>query len=431
VNAFYWILRKNLAVFFSDRRGALMVLVVPVVLALLMGTIFNPGDGPSPIPLVVVDEDGGAGVAALIAHLAAEPSLKIEPKTATEAHDGVAAGEIGVAIRFAPGSSAKLKAASLFAGGDRDGLTLWVDPSRSTEADIVTGLLQKAMMETVFSQVTDPGQQRAFFDELRAGIGDTNTRPELAKFLDQGAAFADENAKSAAPAGSSTTGASASAGGSLRPPLDVHVEPVVAAGPTAGFNSFAHTFAGMLMQFLLFSASGHAKNLFAERAAGTLDRVRMTTARPAGILLGTAAAIAVICVISSIVVFGLGIAFAGIELRSGPLAFFVVVLGQAVFVGSFALLLAGLAHSDKQLDAVATLVVLLLCFVSGAWVPAFMLPGFVQSIGPLIPTRWILDGMAGATWRGLGLLHALKCAGVLSVFAAVFAAIGIRRFRWA
>jgi ABC-2 type transport system permease protein len=186
----------------------------------------------------------------------------------------------------------------------------------------------------------------------------------------------------------------------------------------------------MLMQFLLFAASSHAKSLFAERTAGTLDRLRMTRARGRDILLGSGAAIGVVSMIATAVVFGIGVLFFGIELRSGPLAFALVVLGQAAFIGSFALLLAGLAHSEKQLDAVATLVILALCFTSGAWVPSFMLPSFLQSIGPIMPTRWLLDGMAGATWRGLGLVHAAEHAGVLFAFAALFATIGIRRFRW-
>jgi len=426
MSAFFWILRKDLGVFFSDRKGAAMVIIVPLVLGAMMGLIFDPGGGTGKLDVIVVDDDHGAAVGDLVARLGAEPSLNVLPKTEAEAREAVTGGKTGVAIRFAPGTSPKLTPAALFASGDRDGLTLWVDPSRKTEADIVTGLLTKAMMESVFSAVGDPTQQRKMFEDLRAGLGkDASARPELAKFLEDGAGFAGENdarAKDPATAGSG--------GMALKPPLDVKMEPLVAAGPTAGFQSYAHTFAGMLMQFLLFSASGQARNLYAERDAGTLDRLRMTRASKAQILLGSAASVGVVSLLATAVVFGVGMVFFGITLRSGPLAFLVVALGQAAFVGSFAILLAGLANSSKQLDAVATLIILALCFVSGAWVPTFMLPHALQSAGPLVPTRWLLDGMAGATWRGLGLGHALECAGVLFGFAAVFSGIAVKRFRW-
>lgn len=424
MSAFVWIIRKELAVFFSDPRGAVMLIVAPLVLGVGMGFIFNPGEGPSPLDVVVVDEDGGPEVAGLIDRLDHEASLKIARMGAAEARAGVAGGDIGVAIHFGPGTGAHLQPAALFvSNGPRGSLTLWVDPSHGTEADIVTGLLTKSMMEAVFSKVGDPASQRAMFADLRASLGGAEqTRPELARFLDQGAAFAGEN---------EAQGKTGGGGGiALKPPLDVVVEKVVAAGPTAGFSSFAHTFAGMLMQFLLFTASSHAKTLFAERRAGTLDRLRMTTASKAQILLGTGAALGAVSVLATLVVFGAGWAFFDVPFRSGPLAFALVTLGQGALVGSFALLLAGLANSEKQLDSIGTLAILFLCFVSGAWVPSFMLPDALAQLGPLMPTRWLLDGFAGATWRGLGLTHALQCSAALLGFSALFAAVGVRRFRW-
>ncbi len=420
-----WVVKKDLWTFFADRKGAAMVILVPLLLGVMMGFIFNPSDGPSPIEVGIVDHDGGAAVSRLVERLRAESSLEVIPLSEAAARSRVEGGDLGVALLLPAGAGQHLAPAAMFGGAAEKGsLTMWVDPSRSTEGDIVAGLLTKAMMETVFADVGRPADQKKMFTDLRAQLGTAAAeRPGLAAFLDEGLAFADENEARASAGGEGGMG--------IEPPLAVERVALVAAGPTAGFSGFGHTFAGMLMQFLLFGASGHAKTLFAERASGALDRVRMTRASPADVLLGKAIAGGVVSVLASVVIFGAGALFFEVPFRSGPLAFAVVVLGQAMLVGSFALLLAGLANSDKQLDSIGTLAILFLCFVSGAWVPSFMLPAFLQDMGPLVPTRWLLDGMAGATWRGLGLEHALRSAGVLGLFSVAFCVVGIRRFRWA
>lgn len=414
-----WIIRKELLRFFSDRRGAVLVIAMPLLLGVLMGLLFNPGKGPDPIRVGLVDQDGGPNVAALVARLGAEAALTLEPMEAEAARAAVAGGKLGVVILVPDGSDEELVAASLFSGGERPALPLWVDPSEGIEADIVAGLLTKAMMETVFGAIGDPAGQKQMFGTLRGQI-DAAERPELAKFLDQGLAWSDEGA----------AGGSEGGGGGLEPPLRVVKEEVVAAGPDASFSSHAHTFAGMLMQFLLFSASTGAKLMVREREEGLYDRLRTTRVRDWEILLGAAAGTGLVSVLASAVVFGAGGLFFDIPFRSGLPALALVVLAQGLFVGAFQLLLVGLAPTEKQIDGIGMLVILTLCFLSGAWVPSFMLPAFLQEAGPLLPTRWLLDGMAGATWRGLGLGHALRCAGALTAFSLAFTGIGLRRFRW-
>ena len=44
---------------------------------------------------------------------------------------------------------------------------------------------------------------------------------------------------------------------------------------------------------------------------------------------------------------------------------------------------------------------LLLVMVGGAWVPAFVFPRWLQNASRYLPTRWAVDGLDGATWRGL------------------------------
>ena len=57
------------------------------------------------------------------------------------------------------------------------------------------------------------------------------------------------------------------------------------------------------------------------------------------------------------------------------------------------------------------MVTLLLVMVGGAWVPAFVFPRWLQNASRYAPTRWAVDGLDGATWRGLPFSR--RCAPIM------------------
>jgi ABC-2 type transport system permease protein len=68
--------------------------------------------------------------------------------------------------------------------------------------------------------------------------------------------------------------------------------------------------------------------------------------------------------------------------------------------------------------------------LSGAWVPSFVFPAWLQSATKLLPTRWAMDGFDAMLWRGLPFADALFPAGALFLAAAACAAMAVLRFRW-
>ena len=73
---------------------------------------------------------------------------------------------------------------------------------------------------------------------------------------------------------------------------------------------------------------------------------------------------------------------------------------------------------------------LLLVMIGGAWVPAFVFPGWLQNASRYLPTRWAVDGLDGATWRGLPFDAAVLPTVVLIGSAAICLLVAIWRFRW-
>jgi ABC-2 type transport system permease protein len=68
--------------------------------------------------------------------------------------------------------------------------------------------------------------------------------------------------------------------------------------------------------------------------------------------------------------------------------------------------------------------------LSGAWVPSFLFPRWMQSFTKAIPTRWAMDGLDAMTWRGLGFGEAILPIAVLLASTALFGSIAVWRFRW-
>jgi ABC-type multidrug transport system permease subunit len=91
-------------------------------------------------------------------------------------------------------------------------------------------------------------------------------------------------------------------------------------------------------------------------------------------------------------------------------------------------LIAGLLTVEG--GEVTTLAVLMMVMLGGAWVPAFVFPGWLQQATKIVPVRWAVDGLDAMTWRGLGLAGAAVPILVLLGFAAIFGAVAATRFRW-
>ncbi len=421
MNALFWLIRKDLWRFLADRRGAALTVAVPVMIASLLGVIFAPSSRPRELSLLLVDEDQSPRVRALVARIEADSSLLVTELSREEAHQRIARGRAALAVILPVGSGEALQPSALFDGQTRPAVELLVDPSRSAEAGLVQGLLTQLMMEQIGQSFTSPSTMRELFDGLRADLeAETVPGDSLAwtGFLDSGRALAD----SLEAAG----GAEANEGPGLQPPLRFERQEVVAAGPAQGFHSHAHNFSGMLCMFLLFWGQQAATEFLRERAGGTLTRLRLAPFPAWQILVGRGLSAGLLSVLISAAVFGCGIVLFGIPIRGPLVGFLAVIFAQALFIGGFAMMLAGLARSEAQLAGIGTLVILLLSFTGGAWLPSFLLPSWLRQIARCLPTIWATEGLAAMTWRGLGAGDALLPVGVLSLWGIGCALVGLR-----
>jgi ABC-2 type transport system permease protein len=60
----------------------------------------------------------------------------------------------------------------------------------------------------------------------------------------------------------------------------------------------------------------------------------------------------------------------------------------------------------------------------------FVFPAWLPRVTLAVPTRWAVDGFDAMTWRGVGASGAVMPVLVMLGFAAMFALVAVRRFRW-
>ena len=188
------------------------------------------------------------------------------------------------------------------------------------------------------------------------------------------------------------------------------------------YNGFAHSFAGMGVQFLLFACIDLAIGMLLERELGVWKRIRAAPLSRSVLLGAKATSGALIALTTLAVTFAFGMVVFHIRVQGSWIGFVAVCVATAVMASSFGLLVAALGKTPQATRGVAILAVLLMVMLGGAWVPAFVFPGWLQKVTLGVPARWAVDGLDATTWRGVGLVAISPTVGALLAFAALFGA---------
>jgi ABC-2 type transport system permease protein len=366
--------RKDLTIFFADRRALVMAFGAPIAIASFFGSMF-PGPSRSSEPLRiaihVVDEDGSAIAKAVVAGMEDDKSLRVTRARAAEAWDAVRRGQSAVAVSI-PRGFGEGAGRAFFGSEDRPRLDLVYDPSRATELAMVRGILAEHVMQAVTREVAGVRYRRPY--ELR--------------------------------------------------------EAALTARADMPYNGYAHAFAGMGVQFLLFRAIDLGIGILLERQRGLWKRLRSAPISRFALLGGKAASGAVITLLTLLASFAFAMLVFGVRIEGSVIGFLAVAVACALMAATFGLMVAAVGHTPGTTRAMSALAVLVMVMLGGAWVPTFLFPAWLQQATLVVPARWAVDGLDAMTWRGLGLSAALVPVGVMLGFAALFGALALAWFRW-
>jgi ABC-2 type transport system permease protein len=421
--AFLALVRKDLQLFFGDRRAVILSFAVPIAIASFFGSIFrgpSSGDEPAKITVAIVDQDASAISKQIVAGMQTDPALAVSIKTIEEARQDVRRGRTPVAIVL-PAGFGEAAGRAFLVRGTKPQVDVLFDPSRTGELAMVRGMLTGHVMEAVGKEMFNGAQGLALVDQTLKGL-DTSAMPsaqrELLRTLLQSAQRLNESG-----------GGAANQTNVLTVPYSVK-ESALTGRENAAYNGYAHSFAGMGVQFLLFAAIDLGMGILLERERGLWKRFRSAPLSRVVLLGARAASGTVITLLTLIVSFGFAMLVFGVRIDGSLFGFVAVALSCSIMAATFGLLVAALGKTAAATRRVATFAVLIMVMLGGAWVPSFVFPSWLQQLTIVIPARWAVDGLDAMTWRGLGIHAALLPTAIMLGFAALFAVLTLSRFRW-
>lgn len=160
------------------------------------------------------------------------------------------------------------------------------------------------------------------------------------------------------------------------------------------------------MFFMVISLGG---NIVKERLSGSFIRLQTIPASFSLVLISKMITYGFVALTQLTLIFALGkfvfplLGLPALSLPSNLLGLFVVSLLSALSAISFAMLVGTYAKTQEQANGFGAISIIILAAIGGIWVPSFVMPSYLQTIGQLSPLHWCLEGyytlfLKGGDW---------------------------------
>lgn len=421
------LVRKDLILFLNDRRALALNLLMPIVLGAFFGYLFG-GSGTTTntkIEIAIVALDSGETTQKIVAGLRSDAALTIVELPLAEAQAKVLKGKLNAAIVI-PQGFGEAAGAALFGNKTKPEIALYYDPSQGAVLAMVKGMLTQHVMQNVSAEMfSGAGGQKLMDDNIALLEKEAASNPrsaELQEFLKSVRLFQKRNAQANAEnAGKAQDAQSAG----LSVPF-VTTDKAMSAGPK--YNGYAHAFAGMAVQFILFMGIDAGIGVLAAQRQGLWSRLLASPITLNTVLAARATSSALIALGLLLFIFTVASLFFQVQVAGSLLGFLGVGLCFALVTATFGLLIAAFGKTPEAARGMATFATLIMVMLGGAWVPSFLFPQWLQSLTLAVPTRWAVDGLDAMTWRGLPLDAAWGAMLAQLGFAALFGLLALWKF---
>jgi len=398
------IFKKDLKLFFSDKKAVLLTFLMPILLislfAFAFGGVSSSNNTKNPTKLLLVDNDKSTDSKSVIASLDSLSGLVLIPKEINEATNLVRKGKNIAVLIFEKGFQDSINA------GNSLPMELKYDAAREIEM----GMLQPVLMQNLMSAVGEKSakaKMNSYFDKNFPQI--PNEMKE--KIFSNMNSNNNEN------------------GASMNNNMSLKMTSIIKEDTKKGNLGLIQAVAGTAIMMLLFSISAIGGGLLDEKEAGTLKRLLYSPLKPTDILFGKMIAALVLAILQLVVMFVFSWLAFGLPIFMDITALLLMILTTAFAVSSFGIFLVAIAKTRQQLQSLSTIIILTMSAIGGSMIPLFVMPAIMQKIAVVSLNYWGIQGFYDIFWRNLTVIEILPKMGVLVGIGLVMTIISVSLFK--
>ena len=193
---------------------------------------------------------------------------------------------------------------------------------------------------------------------------------------------------------------------------------------------------GFAVLFIFLTAQITARSIYDEKRTGTFRRLLASPLGKWPMLVGKLIPNFVVVILQVVVLFAAGMfllplmGLPALSLGSDLPALVLLVLAVALCCTTLGILIAAVARTEAQIGGISALVLWVLAFLGGSFIPLFLINESMATIGQVTPHYWAVTGFYDLLTRGQGLPAIADSIVVLLGFSAAFFLIGAWRFEF-
>lgn len=362
------IIQKELKMMIREKGNFFFLLIMPVLFIVMFGSIFG-NTGNFSMKIHYIDQDQSQASKAFLKQIDHIKGISLQKETSNvdDMVGQIKKGQLSSALVIGKGFEKALKA------GEQADIKLYQDPASGSEAGTIQAILENISNGYQQQKLT---QTLGAMGESKEQIAQTLTSP-------------------------------------------IHIENIKPA--VHSVNAVTQVVPGMTVMFVFYIMISMTRRFFKEKDSGILARVQSTSMKPFQYLIGMWVPYALSIIIQCIILLGFGHFIYHLSLGNIT-ALSLLIICLSLCGSGIGLALSVLVRGENQGMAITQIFALGGAMVGGLWMPSYLMPSFVQTIGHFTPQFWAQKGLqdifahgAGISgvWISLLILLAFGMAGLL------------------